>query len=268
MNINVTMSDLFSTEQSMCQKTECVFLGLVISGVNYMNFYAPSGDLVGKVPDMSLFLLPPGFLIDFSFNEHRKNYVTFCWIDGLRWNARDMTVELYDRDQCTELPLIVPVSPVRAEYLTEIFQRTSRLLNSAIPSDAKAAELLTMSLLAEFIEHSGQENQNRIPSKLEEFKKAIDADECFEKKLEDIMADFDYTSIHLRRLFLKYYQTNPAEYRARLRFARVRELLLKSDLSFKEIADAVGMNNVTHLHAFVKKRCGMTPKTLRSSLRI
>ena len=268
MNISVTMSDLFSDEQSMCQKTECVFLGLVISGVNYMNFYSSSGEMIGSASDMSLFLLPPGFMIDFSFNESRQNYVTFCWIDGLRWNARNMTVELYDREQCMELPLVVPVSPVRAEYLTDIFQRTSKLLNSAIPADAKAAELLMLSVLAEFIEHSGKKNQNRVPAKLEEFKKAVDADAGFSRKLEEIMADFDYTAIHLRRLFMKYYQTNPAEYRARLRFAKVRELLLKTDLSSKEIADTVGMNNVTHLHSFVKKHCGMTPKQLRQSLRI
>lgn len=268
MNISVTSSALYTHEQILCQETQCVFLGLVISGVNYMNFYAPDGRHIGDVKDMSLFLLPPGSMIDFSFNKQRKNYVTFCWIDGLRWNSRDMTIEFYDREQCIELPHIVPVSPVRSEYLSEIFRRTAELLDSAIPADAKAAELLMLSVIAEFIEHSGRRNLQHIPQKLESFKKAIDADDAFERKLEDIMADFDYTSMHLRRLFLQYYQTNPAEYRARLRFARIREMLLKTDLNFKEIADAVGMANVTHLHSFVKKRSGMTPKQLRHSLRI
>jgi AraC-like DNA-binding protein len=233
-----------------------------------MRFYAPDGKLIGEASDMSLFLLPPGCSIDFSFNDRRKNYVTFCWLDDLRWNSGKATMEFYDHEQCIELPVTIPVPPVKSEYLTEIFRRTSELLDSAIPSDGKAAELLMLSVLAEFIEHSGKKNQHRIPEKLEKFKKAIDNDVNFEYKLEDIMEHFEYTPIHLRRLFMQYYQTNPAEYRSRLRFAKIRELLLKTDLNFKEIADSVGMNNVTHLHSFVKKHCGMTPKQLRQSLRI
>lgn len=268
MNIDITTSDLYTEKQTRCQETWSVFLGLIVSGVNYMDFYASGRELIGNASNMSLFLLPPGFMIDFAFDERRVNYVTLCWIDGLRWNSRKMTMELADRDQCIELPVTVPVTPVQLEYLTDIFRRTAELTKSATPADRKAAEFLMLSVLAEFIKHSGEKKQESAPEKLESFKKAIENDINFERDLEEIMADFDYSSMHLRRLFLRYYQTNPSEYRAILRFARIRELLLKTDLSFKEIADAVGMNNVTHLHSFVKKRSGMTPKQLRKNLRI
>ena len=76
------------------------------------------------------------------------------------------------------------------------------------------------------------------------------------------------TEVHLRRLFLKHYRTTPAEYRARLRFAKIRQLLGKSDLSFKEIADSVGMKHVTHLYLFLKKQCGKTPAELRKTLKM
>ena len=85
--------------------------------------------------------------------------------------------------------------------------------------------------------------------------------------MKEIMADFPYTEFHLRKLFRKYYQTHPVEYRARLRLKRIQELMLDPRLSLKEIADAVGMNHVTHLNLFIRKRCGLTPVQMRRSLR-
>ena len=81
------------------------------------------------------------------------------------------------------------------------------------------------------------------------------------------MADFPYTEVHLRRLFLRSYQTHPAEYRARLRFRRIQELLSDPEKTLKEIAELAGMNHVTHLHEFIRKRCGLTPAQLRNHLR-
>ena len=42
--------------------------------------------------------------------------------------------------------------------------------------------------------------------------------------------------------------------------------MLDYSLNMKEIADASGMRNVTHLHKFIRQKCGMTPKQLRNSL--
>ena len=268
MNINITTSELYTEKQVLRQKTFCVFLGLVIAGVKHMDFYAPDGEFIGSASNMSLFLLPPGCTIDFAFDERRINYVTLGWIDGLRWDIKNRTLAFSDCDQSIKLPMIVPVSPVQTKYLTDIFNRTSKLIKSATAANKKAAEFLMMSVLAEFITYSEGENRECVPEKLEAFKNAIDNDVNFERNLEDIMMDFDYSSMHLRRLFLRYYQTNPAEYRAIRRFARIRELLLKTELNFKEIADAVGMNNVTHLHSFVRKRSGMTLKQLRKNLQM
>ena len=86
--------------------------------------------------------------------------------------------------------------------------------------------------------------------------------------LKELMYDLPVTEIHLRRLFQKYYHTTPANYRLKLRLAKIQTLLSETDLSFKEIADAVGMNHVTHLYLFLKRHCGMTPAELRKNLRM
>ena len=41
------------------------------------------------------------------------------------------------------------------------------------------------------------------------------------------------------------------------------ELIDRNELGLKEIAAEVGMRNVTHLHAFVRDRCGVTPGELQ-----
>jgi methylphosphotriester-DNA--protein-cysteine methyltransferase len=43
-------------------------------------------------------------------------------------------------------------------------------------------------------------------------------------------------------------------------------MLAQSKYAVKEIADAAGMKNVTHLYAFLQKECGQTPGALRRNL--
>ena len=62
---------------------------------------------------------------------------------------------------------------------------------------------------------------------------------------------------------MEQYHIEPGEYRARRRLNRIMELFRENRLSPKEIAEAVGMHHVTHLHAFLRERLGMTPRELR-----
>ena len=142
MNINITMAELYTEKQICRQKTFCVFLGLIISGVKHMDFYAPDGEFIGNASNMSLFLLPPGFTIDFAFDEQRINYVTLGWIDGLRWDIKNRTLAFSDCTQSIKLPVSVPLTPVQTKYLTDIFNRTSKLIKSATAANKKAAEAI------------------------------------------------------------------------------------------------------------------------------
>ena len=211
-------------------------------------------------------MVPAGFKIDFSYNARRENYVTICQMDSLRWNPKSHLLELHWRDQVIEIPLVIKAPLGRVEMLRDLFRRTAELTRSAIYADHIAAEMLMQTVVAEFIEYSRSASAEVVPEHIARLKKLIDEDTAFRYDLSEIMSEFKYTSIYLRRLFKKYYSTNPAEYRARLRFNRIQQLLSESDLSIKEVADAVGMNHVTHLHTFVKQRCGMTPGELRRNL--
>lgn len=268
MQITITHAGLYTKPEIYHQTTPCVFLGLNISGLEYMKIYTPEGKLVTEVQNDSLILIPEEFQLDFSFQAPRKNYIVMCNIDGISWNKQSNMAVLNFGDQQIEVPLTIPVPLLRLEQIQELFQRVLQLNESALPADLKSAELLINSALAEFLEHSKVDSEQKIPEILTELKEKIDSDISFEKSLAEIMRIIPMTEVHLRRLFLKHYQTTPAEYRARLRFAKIRQLLGESDLSFKEIADSVGMKHVTHLYLFLKKQCGMTPAELRKTLRM
>lgn len=268
MQITITHAGLYTKPEIYHQTTPCVFLELNISGLEYMKIYTPQGKLAAEVQNDSLVLIPESFQIDFSFQNPRKNYTVMCNIDGLSWNNQSNMNVLNFGEQQIEVPLMIPVQPIRREQIQELFHRIYKLSSSALPADLKSAELLTISILAEFLEHSKVNPEQNIPEFLTGLKEMIDSDLSFEHPLSEIMKKIPVTEVHIRRLFLKYYQTTPSEYRSRLRFAKIRQLLGESKLSFKEIADSVGMKHVTHLNLFLKKQCGMTPSELRKTLRM
>lgn len=267
MNISIIHAGLYVKPEKMVQKLPCDFLGLNLSGLEYSTLYSPAGVPATQIQDGSLTLIPESFTADFSYRENRKNYVIMCKIDGLFWNEHSGTVELECNGVKFGLPLSIPIPPGRREYLQEQFRRIVSFYDSAFTSNRNAAELLSCSVLAEFLEYAARNIEKNIPEEILRLKEIIDSDTSFRRSLKEIMKPFPVTDVHLRRLFQRYYKMTPAEYRARLRFSRVQELLRDGSLNFKEIADEVGMNHVTHLHIFLKKHCGMTPGELQKSFR-
>jgi AraC-like DNA-binding protein len=66
----------------------------------------------------------------------------------------------------------------------------------------------------------------------------------------------------LRARFAERYKLSPSEYRINRRLKRILYLFTYSDMSLKEIAGDVGMKNVTHLNAVIRKYYDKTPRQL------
>ena len=257
----------YREKQQYVQKNQYILLSLNVSGVERMNILMPDGTPAGNAGNLSMILIPPEFQLDFAFNGKRENYAALFCLDSLTWNAVSRKIELKQQNQIIELGPYVPVPPNRMNQLKEQFERVCVLSQSAIPADNAIAELLLTGILAEYAGIFRRDSGQDVPVPVGQLKNAIDADTGFRRTMKEIMADFPFTEYHLRKLFRKYYQTHPEEYRARLRLKRIQELMLDPSLSLKEIADAVGMNHVTHLNLFIRKRCGPTPVQMRRSLR-
>ena len=267
MDLRIISCRAYRAEQRYVQKNQCVLLSLNVSGVERMDILTPDGASAGSAGNFSMILIPPEFQLDFAFNGKRENYAALFYLDELTWNAVSRKIELKQQNQTIELGPSVPVPLDRVNQLKEQFERVCMLSQSAIPADNAIAELLLTGLLAEYAEIFRRDSGQDVPAPVEQLKKAIDADTGFLRTMKEIMADFPYTEFHLRKLFRKYYQTHPMEYRARLRLNRIQKLMLDPRLSLKEIADAAGMKHITHLNLFIRKRCGLTPKQLRDNLR-
>ncbi len=267
MDLRIMNCRAYREKQQYVQKIQCVLLSLIVSGVEHMNILMPDGTPAGSVGNLSMILIPPGFQLEFEFNAQRENYTALFHLDSPTWNPVSRKIEFRQRDQIIELAPSVPVPPDRMNQLKEQFERVCVLSQSAIPADNALAELFLTGILAEYAEIFRRDSGQDVPVPVEQLKKAIDADTGFRRTMKEIMADFPYTEFHLRKLFRKYYQTHPVEYRARLRLNRIQKLMLDPKLPLKEIADAVGMKHITHLNLFIRKRCGLTPKQLRDNLR-
>ena len=73
MNLTISHAGLYTKPEKYRQTAQRVFLGLNISGLEYMKIYTPDGTLAAEVPDSTLTLIPESFQLDFSYRNPRHN---------------------------------------------------------------------------------------------------------------------------------------------------------------------------------------------------
>ena len=257
---------VYTRPETHVQKLIFVHIGLTIEGLDYMNFHQPEGEqkLQLRAADLPyLSLIPVGTTLDFRFNRRREDWVIQCRLPGLRPDPHTGG-SLFPSDDGGELtvPLIRPLTMEEAFAFRERFARIGELHRSGTPADSAAAEWMTIGIVGELIAGSPA-RQDSPPSPATRLRAFIDADRNFQSSLKELSRDIGATPAHLRRLFQEEFRISPGEYRARRRLGRILELIDQNELSLKEIADAVGMRNVTHLYAFVRERCQVTPGELQ-----
>ena len=266
MKIEIVHCGLYNRPETYVQELIFTHIGLVIGGLDYMNIHAQTAGepfhLATSEPPF-LALLPAGMTIDFRFNRRRENWVIQCRTPELRPDPR-LHCSRLKTDENSELliPMIRPVTMEQAFAFRERFSRIGELHRAGTPADAAAAEWTAIGILGELLseETSGRD---RPPSPAARLRALIDADRRFRRTIGELSREAGATPGHLRRLFLEEFQISPGEYRARRRLGRIMELIDGNELGLKEIAEEVGMRNVTHLHAFVRERCGVTPGELQ-----
>lgn len=72
----------------------------------------------------------------------------------------------------------------------------------------------------------------------------------------------------LNRLFRKYLNTSPQVYINKLRMENAKNLIAKSPISFKELAEQLGFQNALYFSTAFKKYTGMSPSEYRKNIRI
>ena len=254
--------------QKARQMVENPWIALSLRGLIRRSEYDPVGRLIStfdavkdqQVPCLSVSV--PGFVLDFEYGGDRENYVTILDWDGLRYDCDRAEFFLNYDGMELAIPGAVELSPHEAAFLRGRFEEVMAKYNSAIPRDQLVAEIMTQELFLRFL-RKPMERDDAV----EIFRKLLDEDEHYEKSILRHCRDLGENRDILRQRFIDRYKMTPREYRIRKRLVRILHLFTYSDLSLKEIAADVGMKNVTHLNALIRKYYGKTPKQLRQEYR-
>jgi len=254
---------VYRSAQKARQVVENPWIALSMRGLIRRAEYDPTGRLVQTfdvdrerfVPYLSVCV--PGFVLDFEYGEDRENYVTILDWNGLRYDCGRAEFFLNYDGMELEIPETIELSVPEAAFLRGRFEEIMAKYNSAIPCNQLAAEIMTHELFLRFLQKPMERDDA-----VELFRKVLDGDEHYEKSILRICRDLGENRDLLRQRFIDRYKLTPREYRIRKRLVRILHLFTYSDMSLKEIAADVGMKNVTHLNALIRKYYGKTPRQL------
>ena len=264
MNLpKIINAGVYRHAQKARQLVENPWIALSLKGQIRRTEYDPSGRLIqtfdaGKdrfVPNLSVSV--PGFVLDFEYGEDRENYVTILDWNGLRYDCDRAEFFLNYDGMELAIPEMIELSAPEAAFLRGRFEEIMEKYNSAIPCNQLAAEIMTHELFLRFLQKPMDHDDA-----VELFRKLLDEDEHYEKSILRHCRDLGENRDLLRQRFIDRYKLTPREYRIRKRLVRILHLFTYSDMSLKEIAADVGMKNVTHLNALIRKYYGKTPRQL------
>lgn len=141
-------------------------------------------------------------------------------------------------------------------------EQDGKLVEKALKNNLLLNEVLS-NLFSHYITRTGSE-MKVIPSYLEQ------AIELYNKKykenitLNDLEQTLNVSKFTILKSFKKFLHVTPHEYLIELRLREAQKLLLQTNLTINEIANAVGMSHVGHFINLFKRRMeGLTPAKFR-----
>jgi len=243
----VTQASDYRFAQTGQQITHAPWVSFGISGLVRSTVYYPDGKLCWDFDSAKQKWVPilgigyPGCRSVFEYDSTRENWVVIMDFEALKYDPAEHQLYLDFDGAHLPIPRIIEVSQTEVEPLRHMFRTITELVRSAIPRNRLDASILTMSLLRRFLEPA-----QKTDDTVELFRKKIDADETWQKTLEEISRELGCGRDRLRLDFFNRYQIEPNEYRIRRRLQKILNLFATTHLSLKEVAFEVGMRNATH----------------------
>ncbi len=249
------------------QTCDHCYLSLNLSGLIYSHLYTPEGRFLGDMTGVGVHLVPPKYVIDFEYGPDRENFALALELPGLTKVPNEPRLQFTWNDHRFTLPFDIELPLAQRLLLREQFSRVVELFHESTPAAFFAGECLTYSLLGEYILSVSRQAVSSEGLLAERFRRAIDNDRTFSVPLDELAAEAGAAIGPARRSFFAHYGLSPGEYRSQRRQNRILELLAQTSHPLSRIAREVGMKNAPHLYAFVQRRFGVTPRTLRQQFR-
>jgi len=238
-------------------KGPCIVL--LIRGFAHCRLQAPDGTVYfnydGHTP--CLYLVAPGMTIVFETTRNRENGYIELFSNLVR-RGRTGYVEIQEMQDWFEVPCSLPLSPCQASSLWDEFEALQAAWSVPIPRNLFRVKAGIVALLRLFIEQRESVPTDALtPAQI--LRRLIDEDRHLTRNLEELSRECGYSSDHMRKLFRARYHLSPQDYRHRQRMARARALMVSTQLTLPEIAQATGFDHVTHFCSAFKKAFHLTP---------
>lgn len=260
---NVISCGVYREAQKGVQRMDVQWISLTISGLKRCKVYYPDGLLAGSsLPEPPFLSLGfPGFRCDFDYGADRENWVLMFSLPEFRYDPQRH--QLYLREGENEIPLCRCTVPSADVYeLRNMFSSISGLSKSALPADHLRADFAAASLLRHFLP---EESPSASPAA--QLRKRLDADREHRYSLKEHCRILGWNPDYLRRTFLAEFGVLPGVYRERRQKNDLLSLFTYSTLSFKEIADKLGLKHVQHLNLLTERYFHCTPGELNRRYR-
>jgi AraC-like DNA-binding protein len=207
------------------------------------------------VRDNEIFFLLPGELHDIKPLSKRWKYHWF-------------TLDHPDSRQWVEaMGLLTRPLPARS-CPAGLFRKLQKAVSlGTVAGDRGAAHLAHAILLAAMEGSLSAYSQNR-PTWVEQCRRRIDEDYADPQlNVTEIARGIKIHRATLFRAFVAAYGMTPSHYLQSRRMHHAMEQLKQTDVSIKEVAATVGLNDANYLARLLGKICGLSPKQFRATHR-
>lgn len=121
---------------------------------------------------------------------------------------------------------------------------------------------LLLILIAFFIDLPEELTRTGGHRALQEFRELLDRHAFDERSIKQLADEVGMSPEHLRNLFWERFGIQPHTYRAALRMAKARQLLMEPNRNVKEVAHLVGYPDALYFSRIFKQRYGVNPSEM------
>lgn len=235
----------------------------------YRLFYLYYGDVNIKcykkqihLKSGQIIILPPN--TPFTYEKLNKGKAEFLWLNFIGTKARELIKSVF-------LQVNTPIDVGIPLYIFEAFETLYAEYETRTPFFDTATAYKLMHIMVLFGRASTRLDPagNTITKgtiNLGLLSKSISyiSDNYTENITTEALADMEHMSVsHFRRLFKIKTGMTPTQYVTMIRLKFAEELLRKTDMNIKQIAEAVGYDNQLYFSKLFSRRFGKSPKDFR-----
>ncbi len=156
---------------------------------------------------------------------------------------------------------------VKREYIVPYIQKIIKLLKEKGQNYEMMISSLVYEMLLNIVENTPSVNKEKIDVSISNVVSYIKNN--FDQKItiKNILENTTYSKNHMERLFKEKMHMTMKDYLYSLRLRRAQELLISTDMSLKEIAEATGLSEYRALYYLFIHNIGCTPNEFRAKQR-